>query len=332
LWCKGTIFGGSIDYQRILFNLHRKQLPTEVLKTKADKFVEEGLISLAEADLSIQTIEGERNKQRMSNDVFGEDQQDAATARGRLSEQLTAKEMEELLQDRVEKMKQTDDGSISDQYRVYEYIISEFEKGTKFLRVITQASAGTGKSFLLTTIYLWCLCKKMRVKACAPTGIAAANIDLDGTDVGAQTIHSLFDLDGEMTTKLDFAKVDDPKVAALLSMSVLLIDEFSMIDEPAWNTIASLLSMIDHSRRPNDTNASPLGNIHILLFGDFKQLPPATSKAPFIRLPFVRNEFEFRVLRQNRRVVKADGESRREEIENFHQVLIDVSMGLVGNT
>ena len=30
-------------------------------------------------------------------------------------------------------------------------------------------------------------------QACAPTGIAAANIDLDGTDVGASTIHSLFD-------------------------------------------------------------------------------------------------------------------------------------------
>ena len=103
-----------------------------------------------------------------------------------------------------------------------------------------------------------------------------------------------------MTTKLDFAKVDDPKVAALLSMQVLLIDEFSMLDEPAWNTIARLLSMIDHSRRPNDSNAAALGNVHILLFGDFKQLPPATSNAPFIRLPSVRNDFEFKVLRQNR--------------------------------
>ncbi len=123
-----------------------------------------------------------------------------------------------------------------------------------------------------------------------------------------------------MTTKLDFAKVDDPKVAALLAMQVLLIDEFSMLDEPAWNTIASLLSMIDHSRRPNDANATALGNIHILLFGDFKQLPPATSNAPFIRLPSVRIEFEFRVLRQNRRVVKDDGdESRKSELENFPQ-------------
>jgi hypothetical protein len=266
-WCKGTIFGGSVDYQRILFNLHRKQLPTEVLKTKADMFIAEGLLTIDEADLIIQTIEAERSKQRMSNDVGGEDQPDSK-ARGRLSERLTQKEMNNLLTERIEMMKKTDDGSVSDQYRVYQYITGELEKGTKFLRIMVQASAGTGKSFLLTTVYLWCLCKSIRVKACAPTGIAAANIDLSGTDVGANTIHSLFGLDGELTTKMDFAKVDDPKVAALLAMQVLLIDEFSMLDEPAWNTIASLLSMIDHTRRPNDGNATTLGNIHIILFGD----------------------------------------------------------------
>ena len=60
--------------------------------------------------------------------------------------------------------------------------------------------------------------------------------------------------------------------------------------------------------------------------GDLKQLPPATSNAPFIRLNSVRNEFEYRVLRENRRVVKG-GEDRKDEIENFHRVLMDVSMG-----
>ena len=80
------------------------------------------------------------------------------------------------MNDRVEEMKQTDDGSTSDQYRVYEYIVSELEKGTtKFLRVMTQASARSGKSCLLTTVYSWCLSRKLRAKTCAPTGIAAAN-------------------------------------------------------------------------------------------------------------------------------------------------------------
>ena len=55
--------------------------------------------------------------------------------------------------------------------------------------------------------------------------------------------------------------------------------------------------------------------------GDFKQLPPATSKPPFIVERDVCADFEFRVLRQNRRVVTGAGtEDRREELENFHQV------------
>ena len=38
-------------------------------------------------------------------------------------------------------------------------------------------------------------------------GIAAANVELSGTEVCAITIHSLFDLDGDTyNTKLDFAK------------------------------------------------------------------------------------------------------------------------------
>ena len=47
-------------------------------------------------------------------------------------------------------------------------------------------------------------------------------------------------------------------------------------------------------------------------------------QAPFIVLPFVTNRFDFRVLRENRRVVQ--DESRREEIEVFHEVLAEISM------
>jgi hypothetical protein len=60
----------------------------------------------------------------------------------------------------------------------------------------------------------------------------------------------------------------------------------------------------------------------MLLFGDMKQLPPATGKAPFVVLPLV-HTFDFRVLRQNRRVVQ--DEARREEIELFHTILTDIS-------
>ena len=46
--------------------------------------------------------------------------------------------------------------------------------------------------------------------------------------------------------------------------------------------------------------------------------------APYIVLPFVQTRFDFRVLRENRRVVQ--DESRQEEIEAFHEVLTDISL------
>ncbi len=60
-----------------------------------------------------------------------------------------------------------------------------------------------------------------------------------------------------------------------------------------------------------------------------RQLPPCTSNAPFIRLPVVHNYFHFRVLRENRRVVKdADGNAaRQDELESFHRVLMNISEG-----
>ena len=57
-----------------------------------------------------------------------------------------------------------------------------------------------------------------------------------------------------------------------------------------------------------------------------KKRSPATSKPPFIVVDWVIPMFSFRVLRQNRRVVSGDA-SRKEELEEFHQVLHDISYG-----
>ena len=51
------------------------------------------------------------------------------------------------------------------------------------LRLMVQASAGTGKSFLLVTVYLWCIVNGKKAKACAPTGIAASNVEIEGSNV-----------------------------------------------------------------------------------------------------------------------------------------------------
>lgn len=168
----------------------------------------------------------------------------------------------------------------------------------------------------------------MKWRGGSESGIAAANIELEGTNVGASTIHNMFDFDGSYESKLDFSKTSTDKVRALLSLQVLFLDEVSMLDVDIWDAMSKILSIADHSRhRGFREEADEYGCVHVILFGDFKQLPPATSKPPFIALTRVHLNFEFRVLRQNRRVVT--DASREDEIEVFHGVLHDISYGIV---
>ena len=167
--------------------------------------------------------------------------------------------------------------------------------------------------------------------------------------MAASTLHSLFDLGANNESKLDFTKRHE-KVVALLRMAILLLDEVSMIDCDIFEALAKQLGIADHTRRGTDAGADECGTVHLILFGDLKQLPPATSelcrrigndfvaamfptrppppsgvetlegfrgKPPFISIPRVYQKFDFRVLRQNRRVVS--DERRRDELENFHQ-------------
>ena len=98
---------------------------------------------------------------------------------------------------------------------------------------------------MLTTVFLWAIVNGMKCKAAAPTGIAAANIEIENTkagapplffgslyvsrlriEVGASTLHSLFDLGANYESKLDFTKRHE-KIVALLHMSLLLPDGVS---------------------------------------------------------------------------------------------------------
>ena len=108
--------------------------------------------------------------------------------------------------------------------QAYRYVTEELRSGSP-LRLMVQASAGTGKSFLLESLFLWCLCEKLKTKAVAPTGIAAANIGIDGCDVSACTLHYAFDLDASTKSKLDFAKLSNTKVAEIMTLDVLFMDE-----------------------------------------------------------------------------------------------------------
>ena len=61
-----------------------------------------------------------------------------------LSTKLSKEQMQQLLSDREEMMKASPDGSVTDQWRVYEHVITCIQNG-QYLRLMIQASAGTGK-------------------------------------------------------------------------------------------------------------------------------------------------------------------------------------------
>ncbi len=56
-----------------------------------------------------------------------------------------------------------------------------------------------------------------------------ANIEVEGTQVGASTLHNTFDFDGSHESKLDFSKRTAERVNALIALDVLLLDEVSML-------------------------------------------------------------------------------------------------------
>ena len=139
--------------------------------------------------------------------------------------------------------------SCTDQWRIYQFVTNALMRDSeKPIRLLVQASAGTGKSFLLSTIYLWCLVRRKHICAFAPTGIAAANIVVQGTPVCATTYHHLFGLTAELDGKMDANKASDPYVRKLSATDIFLGDEVSMLDTDAWNTIQAKIAAVERWR------------------------------------------------------------------------------------
>ena len=123
-------------------------------------------------------VEQERSCVRTTNEISDDE---APTQSDTMSTRLSHAEMAAELHRRQELLKAGSPG-VTDQWRVYTHIVNSLRSGPP-LRLMTQASAGTGKSFLLTTVYLWCIVNGKKAKACAPTGIAAANVEIERSNL-----------------------------------------------------------------------------------------------------------------------------------------------------
>ena len=321
-----------MDVQRMLLNLAlKKNVAMQSVREKADDYVNSGHISREGADAVLQHIEDERKLLTYSN--VGVEPGNGAEASGDAVDASAGgpksrQQLEEELRRRENMMKTGEPAAgtgVTDQWRVYKDILAGLEGKTQPLRMIVQASAGTGKSFLLSTVALWCLVHGRGVKACAPTGIAAANVEVPGTRVSATTIHNMWNLDTSLQSKLDLNRDHDEVVKELKRMEVNLVDEFSMIDVDLYDVMREMWRRLAAYRKPSGAGLDEFGDLHIVLFGDLKQLPPATRRPPFIAMEGVPEVFDVRVLTQNRRVV--DDPARAQQINNFHHVLQHIAAG-----
>ena len=346
-WKAGTLHNGKMDVDNSLWSLARRNVPIDVIDKKIDEYIIAGHLRSDDKDSRMRMFEEMSNVVRVQNPnafhwsvAFGEQSEGAPKSsvdNQRMSMEELRQELEnrELAMQKAPPVEHNGHDHIptdTDQWRVYSEIVSLLS-GVQPLRVIIQASAGTGKSFLMETLYMWCLLNNHIPEACAPTGIAAARINVARTAVQAYTIHNLFQLNLQLQSKIDPSKEHDPAVERLVRMTVLFIDEISMLDDEAWAAIKDQLSSTSqrslHQMGLSDSNhpvPDGWGRVHLILCGDYKQLPPATGRPPFIGVDHdVMRDFRFRVLRQNRRLAPACDASKQAQLDAFHSVLEDVA-------
>ena len=128
--------------------------------------------------------------------------------------------------------------------------------------VLVHGGAGVGKSHLVR--YLKALPSGNRQVTVAPTAIAAL------TSRG-QTIHSYFQFPPQVLDSRNLEKFKGRPSKLWLEMSLLVIDEMSMVRPDLLDTIDSRLRQMRESELP-------FGGVQVLLVGDPLQLPPVTKE------------------------------------------------------
>lgn len=126
---------------------------------------------------------------------------------------------------------------------------------------------GAGKTYVVNQYISWLRDKGIYPAITASTGIAA-------THIGGRTIHSFVGIG--VVDHLDDYVIDtimqrEKLYKKLLSTSVLIIDEISMLD-------AKTLDKVDTILRGVRKNPKPFGGIQVIFVGDFFQLPPVTKR------------------------------------------------------
>jgi len=127
--------------------------------------------------------------------------------------------------------------------------------------------AGTGKSVTLNKIIEFCESKGIKYGVTATTGTAAFLI-------GGKTLHSFLGIGLAKETAKEIFEYVRYKLShianKLRNITVLIIDEISMLEDELFIKISQFLSFI---RR----DPKPFGGLHVVFTGDFCQLEPVSG-------------------------------------------------------
>lgn len=133
-------------------------------------------------------------------------------------------------------------------------MIRELEKrGNVFLT----GKAGTGKSTLIKEY----IERNPNTIVCAPTGVAAVNID-------GETMHSVFGIPIP-SYGVSISKTPDAKIKILAAADTVIIDEISMCRNDNFSYAMRVLHKAERLKGHK---------IKIIVCGDFEQLPPVITK------------------------------------------------------
>jgi len=133
--------------------------------------------------------------------------------------------------------------------------------------VFLTGAAGSGKTYLLNQYITYLRSRKIGVAITASTGIAA-------THIGGTTIHSWCGMGiADDLSEGQIKDLEDNRrlVNRINGVSVLIVDEISMLDSARLNLIHKITK---HLR----SSFEPFGGLQVIVCGDFFQLPPVSVR------------------------------------------------------
>ena len=147
-------------------------------------------------------------------------------------------------------------------------------KGIEPLYITVMGAAGTGKSYLIETIYQ-CVVREARLPGDSPDDIfclLTAHTGAAAFNIKGGTLHSTFFLNINMFQ--DGISEDKLSKLRLLyeKLLVLIIDELSLVD-------ADMLCRVSERLRLIKSNSEPFGGVTVILLGDLMQLNPVMGTA-----------------------------------------------------